>query len=164
MIILSFSSIKETEELAGQLASKLDGGEVIFLEGELGAGKTLFVKFLAKHLGVSETVKSPTFVLFQKYEGEKLGIYHFDLYRLEDQLKKKSITMEEIGISEALNDTSGVVVIEWADLLGENGCESKIGSYLQIRFNIKDYQKREVEIIGKGEKYIGLMESLKNKL
>lgn len=157
MIKLSFSTIQETEKLAEKLAQKLDGGETMFLIGELGAGKTLFVKFLAKYLGVSKRVKSPTFVLFQKYEGEKLSVYHFDLYRLKDQLKEKAVSLDEIGLTEALSDPNGVVLIEWADLLGED----EIKSYLQIRFNIKGHQEREIEISGKGEKYTELIESLK---
>ena len=70
--------------MAEKIARTLRGGEVIVLSGELGAGKTAFTKALAAALGVKETVLSPTFTMVKEYKGENLGLYHFDLYRIED--------------------------------------------------------------------------------
>lgn len=99
-------SLEDTAYLAQRLSEKLKGGEVILLNGQLGAGKTAFTKCLAKNLGVSEEVTSPTFAFMREYQG-RLPLYHFDLYRVssEDELY-------ELGLSDYLY-MDGVCVIEW---------------------------------------------------
>ena len=103
-----------TLRLAEGLARKLKAGAVLALTGEIGSGKTVFIKGLSRGLGVKDSskVKSPTFVLFHLYEG-KIPIYHFDLYRLE---KRKEL--EAIGFEEFLSDRTAVSLIEWADRAG----------------------------------------------
>jgi tRNA threonylcarbamoyladenosine biosynthesis protein TsaE len=105
------ASVAETEELACRLAASLRGGEVVLLSGELGAGKTAFVRGLARGLGVDpEEVASPTFVLLTSYPG-RLRLHHADLYRLAgngDDL--------ELGLEE-LPGPAGVLAIEWAERL-----------------------------------------------
>lgn len=103
-------SPEETLAIAGLLGSKLKGGEVIALEGELGAGKTLFVKGLAQGLGVEEPVTSPTFTLIHQYEG-KIPLTHFDVYRLPSPE-----SLEELGYEEFFYG-SGVTAVEWSDLI-----------------------------------------------
>ena len=100
-------SIQETDALAASFASRLQGGEVILLEGELGAGKTAFVKGLAKALGVVEVVTSPTFTLLNEYQGTRLKLYHFDLYRLAEG------EAEELGFDEYYHRKDAVCCIEW---------------------------------------------------
>ena len=139
-MVLTLNSPEETKSLARKISEHLNGGETIFLIGELGSGKTYFTKMLAEELGVTRKVKSPTFVLFRKYEGEKNDLYHFDLYRLENS--EEEINIDEIGLSEALADPDAVKIIEWADLLGE----SKVRDRIEIRFKIKGEASREVEI------------------
>lgn len=95
----------ETEKLAGQLASRLAGGEVITLEGDLGAGKTTFTQALARGLGIRRTVNSPTFTILKQYEG-RLPLNHLDVYRLEN-------SEEDLGWSELFYGEA-VSVIEWA--------------------------------------------------
>ncbi len=98
-----------TEELGMAIGQELQGGEVITLTGELGAGKTCCVRGLAQGLGVSShEVTSPTFTIIQEYEGHP-PIVHVDLYRLES-----SFEVEEIGLSSYF-DSEHVVIIEWAD-------------------------------------------------
>lgn len=97
---------EETYELASKIAAGLIGGEIIILEGELGAGKTTFTKGLAKALGVTEEITSPTFIMMKEYEG-RLKLYHFDLYRIEDECE-----LEELGFSDYMYN-EGVCVIEW---------------------------------------------------
>ena len=104
--IHSFST-KETQSLAARLASHLQGGEVITLSGDLGAGKTSFAQGLAKGLGVKRQVNSPTFTLIKEYQGEKLALYHMDAYRIEDE-------WEELGLEEYFYG-QGVSVIEWPE-------------------------------------------------
>lgn len=98
-----------TRQLAETLAPHLHAGDVIVLIGDLGAGKTLFVQGVAEALGIPDQVTSPTFNILLTYEGGRLPLYHFDLYRLEsiDEL-------DDIGFYEML-DGDGVSFIEWGD-------------------------------------------------
>lgn len=99
----------ETAAIGEKIGEMLPAGTVICLYGDLGAGKTLFVQHLAKGLGIDEDVTSPTFNLMNVYEG-RLPLYHFDLYRLEQEYE-----LEDIGFYDYVTDPDGVVVIEWAD-------------------------------------------------
>ena len=104
-------SEEETQNLAGELASTLAAGDVLLLSGNLGAGKTAFVRGLAQGLGIDpEEVSSPTFTLVHEYRGGRLALYHADLYRLE-RAAAEEIGLEELGISD------GVLAIEWPDRL-----------------------------------------------
>lgn len=107
MIVATTYSEEETFELAEKIAARLVGGEVIFLNGRLGAGKTAFTKGLAKSLGITQTVTSPTFTIMKEYAG-RLKLYHFDLYRIED-----AEDLTELGLNELLFDKEAVCVIEW---------------------------------------------------
>ncbi|GAA0431924.1 tRNA (adenosine(37)-N6)-threonylcarbamoyltransferase complex ATPase subunit type 1 TsaE [Lentibacillus halophilus] len=98
----------ETQHVAERLATLLKPGDVLTLEGELGAGKTTFAKGLARGLGVKRTVNSPTFTIIKEYDGE-LPLYHMDVYRLEN-------TDEDIGFDEYFNG-DGVCVVEWAHFI-----------------------------------------------
>lgn len=100
---------EQTAELAAKIGDLIKPGTIICLDGDLGAGKTLFVQNLAKSLGVTEEVTSPTFNLMNVYEG-RLPIFHFDLYRLEQEGE-----LEDIGFYDYTSEDEGLVVIEWAD-------------------------------------------------
>ena len=102
-------SVQETEAYAKQLASTFVGGEVLLLHGEMGAGKTHFVKGLAMGLGIDEVVTSPTFALHNSYTG-RLTLNHFDFYRIED-----SEEVEMLGLNEFFYDKHGVAAIEWSE-------------------------------------------------
>ena len=97
------------EEIGGQIS----GGMVLELIGDVGAGKTTFTKGLAKGLGISETVQSPTFTISRVYEGEKLTLSHYDFYRLNDY------GIMEMELAENLSNTKNVTVVEWAGDLAE---------------------------------------------
>lgn len=105
---MKFLSHSETEtfEFAKRVADGLKGGEIILLNGDLGAGKTTFTKGLAKALGVTETVTSPTFTYVKEYDG-RLPLYHFDMYRVGD-----ADEVYELGLEEYFYK-GGVVVVEW---------------------------------------------------
>ena len=97
--------------MARELAAELKAGDVLLLSGQLGAGKTAFVRGLAEGLGVDpEEVSSPTFTLVHEYRGGRLTLYHADLYRLE-KVATEEIGLEEMGVSD------GVLAIEWPDRL-----------------------------------------------
>src|SRR5690348_2177560 len=116
----------ETEALGEKFGRHAKSGLVIALSGDLGAGKTQFVKGLARGLGVSGRVHSPTFTLVNEYPGGRLKLFHLDLYRLE--------TPEQIlsaGIEEFLQP-DGVSVIEWAERIDD--LRLTIGDLKQVRF------------------------------
>lgn len=107
------TSAEETMGFAHQLAKSLQAGAVIGLVGNLGAGKTHFVKGLAQGLGSDSPVSSPTFTLVHEYADGVCPLYHFDFYRM-DQAQE----IENIGWDEYL-DEAGIVVVEWADRFPE---------------------------------------------
>lgn len=109
-VIESFSE-NDTFSLAEQLARKSQKGDVYALTGDLGTGKTAFAKGFAKGLGISEPVISPTFTFLQVYEGGRLPLYHFDVYRIGDISE-----MDEIGYEDCFYG-EGVSLVEWADMI-----------------------------------------------
>lgn len=106
-------SPEQTSALAVAVGKRIREGTVLCMEGELGAGKTLFVQGMAATLGVESEVSSPTFNLMNIYEGI-CPILHFDLYRLETEEQ-----LEDIGFFEYVEDPEGIVVVEWADKFPE---------------------------------------------
>ena len=112
-IIKEVYSKEETYNLALELGKKVTVPCLICLDGDLGAGKTVFAKGLAKGLGVEDDIVSPTFVLFNVYEKGRLPLYHFDVYRIEEPEE-----MYEIGYEEYFFGT-GVCLVEWASLIEE---------------------------------------------
>ena len=104
-------SEEETIALGRQLAAALSAGDVLLLSGDLGAGKTAFVRGLAQGLGIDEDeVSSPTFTLVHEYRGGRLTLYHVDLYRL-DRAATDDLGLDELGVAD------GVLAIEWPDRL-----------------------------------------------
>ena len=103
---------QQTEDAGRALAETLRGGEVITLRGDLGAGKTVFTRGLARGLGIASPILSPTFTIVREYTG-RLKLYHFDFYRLIEAEELGEIGFEEYMQSDA------VVVIEWAELFPE---------------------------------------------
>jgi tRNA threonylcarbamoyladenosine biosynthesis protein TsaE len=101
----------DTARSARELAASLETGDVVLLFGDLGAGKTAFVKGLAAGLGVApQEVSSPTFTIVQEYRGGRLTLFHVDLYRLSDPRE-----IEDLGLDEIAAD--GILAIEWAEKL-----------------------------------------------
>ena len=103
------NSAAETRELGKRLAGKLQAGDVILLEGDLGAGKSEFARGTAKGLGVTETVTSPSFTILNVYESGRIPLYHFDWYRLES-----SEELYELGMDEYLGG-NGIALVEWPE-------------------------------------------------
>ena len=111
MKIFKSTNEAETEKYGFEFAKKISAGAVICLNGELGAGKTTFVKGLARGFGVTSRIVSPTYVIIREYEvlgSEIKKLYHLDLYRLTS---RKDIL--GINLHQLLNDKSAVTVIEW---------------------------------------------------
>ncbi len=100
------SSILELNNVATEFASTLKSGDIVLLNGDLGAGKTHFVKAVAKYFNVEEDVISPTFPIVLEYEGDE-NIFHFDLYRIESELDLRGIGFDEYMSRD------GICFIEW---------------------------------------------------
>ena len=104
-------NLRETELLGEKIAERLKKGTVIALIGELGTGKTAMTKAIAKGLGITENVNSPTFTLVQEYYSGKLPFFHFDVYRVDAIDELDVIDFNEYFYSD------GICVVEWADLI-----------------------------------------------
>lgn len=103
----------DTEEFGIKLASTLEPGDIVALIGDLGTGKTTLTKYIAKGLGVTETIDSPTFNIVKEHKSGRLPLFHFDVYRLSsgDELL-------DIGADEYFY-AAGVCIIEWADIVAD---------------------------------------------
>lgn len=125
-------SPEETASIAKDVVKVFKPGDVVYLYGELGSGKTVFVKGVCAALGVQEDVTSPSFVIATEYEGS-MKIAHIDLYRLP------SGQVNELPIEEYVAE-NGITLIEWADRIegGQRG--------IKIRFTIMDHEQRKIEI------------------
>lgn len=108
MIKIISESFETTEALGEAVGRHVPPGTVLALSGDLGAGKTVFAKGLARGLGIGETVKSPTFVIMEQYASGRLPLFHVDAYRVTDE------ELTAIGFEECL-DGNSVVLIEWAE-------------------------------------------------
>ena len=104
---------KETEDKAKNFASLIKGSKnslLINLIGNLGAGKTTFVRGLIQELGFDEFVKSPTFTIVESYESDNLKVFHFDLYRIEDDKE-----LQAIGVEDYLTEENAITLVEWPE-------------------------------------------------
>ena len=110
MMVYITNSEKETFDIAYNLASKVKENKVVCLNGELGAGKTVFVKGFCDFFGIKE-ISSPTFTLVNEYEGDRT-VFHFDVYRLADEDEFYAIGGEEYF-------ESGICIIEWSDVISD---------------------------------------------
>lgn len=128
-------SAAETEEAGAELARAVKPGDVFALAGDLGAGKTQFVKGFARGLGYTLPVTSPTFTLLHEYRGGRLPIYHFDFYRIENMEALKTIGLDEYVFG------SGVSVVEWADRFAS----AIPASARWIRFHLVSPSERRIE-------------------
>jgi len=136
-------SEKETKELARNIASKLTNGDIIVLEGDLGAGKTKFTEGFLSFWGLEKEISSPTFTIVNQYTNKNITINHFDVYRLED--------IDEfyaIGGTEYFDN--GICIIEWGELIEDILPKDYIK--ITIKKSEEDYNTRKIEIQTKSEK------------
>ena len=129
----------ETELLGEKFGRAAQRGLVIALRGDLGAGKTQFVRGLARGLDIAERVHSPTFTLVNEYGGGRLKLFHLDLYRLETAHQILSA-----GVEEYLSP-DGVAVVEWAERLEDGSWKTKVGNrFVRLKIEILGETKREI--------------------
>ena len=128
-------SAAETRALGKRLAARLRPGDVILLEGELGAGKSELARGIASGLGVQETVTSPSFTILNVYESGRIPLYHFDWYRLESEEE-----LYELGMDEYLGG-DGIALVEWPER-----CPGAVPEdCLRIRITAEGEQARRFE-------------------
>lgn len=131
------NSEHETKLIGKKIAENLKKGDVVVLTGELGSGKTKFTEGVLQFFGLDNEISSPTFTIVNEYSNDKTTIYHFDVYRLEDEDEFFAIGGEEYF-------EKGICLIEWGELI-ENALPKK---YIKIEFNrlFEDDDKREIII------------------
>lgn len=162
-------SASNTQQLGKQLGELLHGGELLLLDGHLGAGKTTFTQGLAQGMGIRAVINSPTFTLLKEYAGRalspadtgeqqpgvalskqrsrRLALYHFDLYRLDEPDE-----MFDLGFDDYFSST-GVCVVEWADKAGALWPPER----LYIRLKLLDENRRNLLFVATGSRYCELL-------
>ena len=129
-------SAAETRALGERLASGLQPGDTVILEGELGAGKSELARGIARGLGVTETVTSPSFTILNVYDSGRCPLYHFDCYRLESEEE-----LYELGMDEYLGG-DGIAVVEWAERCPDAVPEDCI----RIRLEVTGEETRQITV------------------
>lgn len=143
-MIIEVANEAETRAFAEQLGRALRGGETIELAGDVGAGKTTFVKGLAGGLDIDEDVQSPSFTISRVYDGrDGLRLVHYDFYRLSDPGIMANELIETVG------DPSAITVVEWADIVEGVLPENR----LTIRFSAPSESARVLELSGREDLY-----------
>lgn len=137
-ITITSHNEQETKKIGEKIASQLKKGDIVCLEGDLGAGKTTLSKAIAFALGVKEHVTSPTFTIVHEYQGI-MPLYHFDVYRIDDVDEMFEIGFEEYILGE------GISLIEWADKIKELIPEGSI--WIKI-LNGSNIEERVIQIYG----------------
>lgn len=130
------NTTEEMIALGEKIASKLTGGDIILLQGELGAGKTTMSKGIAKGLGITDEIVSPTFTLMNVYEDGKL--VHIDTYRLEDENG-----LIEIGVEDYLGQPETITIVEWPEKIADLLADKKT---IEISIVKQDDNSREISI------------------
>ncbi|ATO55029.1 MAG: tRNA (adenosine(37)-N6)-threonylcarbamoyltransferase complex ATPase subunit type 1 TsaE [Loigolactobacillus coryniformis] len=144
-----------TQQVGAAVGRLVQPGSVIFLQGDLGAGKTTFTKGLASALGIQQYVKSPTFTLIREYTAGRIPLYHMDVYRLENG------GGDELGLEEYFNG-DGVSVVEWPQFIEDEWP----AEYLQITINksATNDEQRELVFQPQGQRYEALVTQLAQTL
>jgi tRNA threonylcarbamoyladenosine biosynthesis protein TsaE len=135
-----------------RLGKLLEGGEIIGIVGELGTGKTCFVRGVTEGLEVKKDtwVRSPTFTLINEYPG-RLPVYHIDLYRVENRDALEGLNLREYLYAE------GVSLVEWFEKLPAG----EVDEYLEVRLGYSDGNRRQLTFTAHGERYAKIVEGLK---
>ena len=130
---LTLNNSNETIALGERMAADLRPGDVVVLNGDLGAGKTTFTKGIAKGLGIKEIIKSPTFTIIHEYQDGRIPLYHMDAYRLENG------GAEDLGLDEYF-DGDGLSVVDWAQFAEDELPDE----FLAITFKRTDDESKRI--------------------
>ncbi|QBO35623.1 tRNA (adenosine(37)-N6)-threonylcarbamoyltransferase complex ATPase subunit type 1 TsaE [Periweissella cryptocerci] len=147
------NTAEATQAIGERLGALVTAGDVILLDGDLGAGKTTFTKGLALGLGIKRNIKSPTFTIIREYQTGRLPLYHMDVYRLEDG------SGDELGLEEYFNG-DGVSVVEWSQFVADE----LPANYMKLSFKRDDADldstKRTITITAVGDHFNQVLEQL----
>jgi tRNA threonylcarbamoyladenosine biosynthesis protein TsaE len=149
-LLFHTTGAEETKALAHSIAGHVQEGDVITLEGDLGAGKTTFTKGFAEGLGVKEIVNSPTFTIIKEYRSGRLPLYHMDVYRMGEG-------EEDLGLDEYFY-SNGVCLVEWAHLIEDQLPEERLNIVIK---RIGD-EKREITVSASGKRYERIGREIRN--
>ncbi len=148
MKTLKLSSELETLKLGERIGERLKTGDLLFLSGDLGAGKTTLTKGIAKGLQIQDEITSPTFQLKKSYRGRYI-LYHLDLYRIKNENELEIIEPGELT-------TDGIAVIEWGELL-----KNKLNhDYLEIHIQFDNFTERQITLEPHGLRFVEMVEEL----
>ena len=141
---LTLSSLEDTKNLSQEIAKEIlkrkdKSAFVVFLDGDLGTGKTTLVKEIIFALGIKEKVKSPTFTIIEPYELNDKNIYHIDLYRINDPSE-----LEIIGLREYLNESEAIIFIEWPEK--SFGFLKKFNLKISLKHSSEKERKCKIEL------------------
>ena len=139
MELLSHSP-EDTEDIGARLAEQLEPGAVVAFTGDLGAGKTAFTRGLARGLGIPDRITSPTFTIVNEYEGGRLPLFHFDLYRMDSPEE-----LFDIGWEDYL-DRGGVGAVEWSENVADAMPDGTV--YVTIQRSPEGENTRKITITG----------------
>jgi tRNA threonylcarbamoyladenosine biosynthesis protein TsaE len=147
--VLHTSAPGETRRIGERIGRGLRPGDVVLLSGVLGAGKTVLAQGIGRGLGVSDPIKSSSFVIMNEYAGARARLYHADLYRLEDPAQVAELALDEMA-------EPGVLVVEWP----ERAKAEMPAEHLLVRIQYEGARGRRVEFEARGERY----ESIRRRL
>ena len=147
-------SERQTKSWGKKLARLLKRGDIVGLTGELGTGKTCFVRGVAQGLGVPDNawVRSPTFTLINEYDG-RVPVYHIDLYRVSSHAQQENLNLREYLHGD------GVSLVEWFEYLPGDATEE----FLEVSLGHDDTKRRTLMFAAHGERYEGVVEALRSK-
>lgn len=150
MLHLHMRTAGETRRFGERIGRMLRAGDVLLLSGELGAGKTVLAQGIGRGLGITDPIKSSSFVIMNEYQAPALRLFHADLYRLEDPAQVAELALDELA-------AQGVLVIEWPERAPHELPEE----HLAVRLAYDGARERSVEVDAIGERYAAIERKLR---
>ena len=150
--MIKINNLQDLAHFAKTLTARLQAGDLILLNGDLGAGKTTLSQLIGKQLGVKRNINSPTFNIIKSYKGTTLKFHHMDCYRLED-------SEEDLGFEEYFEDHA-VTVIEWSEFIQD----LLPAEHLTINLAVTGEETRELTLEASGDRYQKMKEALEDEL
>ena len=150
--MIKIHNLQDLAHFAKTLTARLQAGDLILLNGDLGAGKTTLSQLIGKQLGVKRNINSPTFNIIKSYKGTTLKFHHMDCYRLED-------SEEDLGFEEYFEDHA-VTVIEWSEFIQD----LLPAEHLTINLAVTGEETRELTLKASGDRYQKMKEALEDEL
>ncbi|WP_305850356.1 tRNA (adenosine(37)-N6)-threonylcarbamoyltransferase complex ATPase subunit type 1 TsaE [Staphylococcus hyicus] len=148
--MIKIKNLDDLQQFAVNLTARLKSGDVVLLEGDLGAGKTTLSQMVGRLLGVRRTINSPTFNIIKSYQGSNLAFHHMDCYRLEN-------SDEDLGFEEYFEDDA-ITFIEWSQFIQDY----LPSHFLRITINVMDENTRTIDLVASGVHFEQIKEALEH--